>query len=72
MPALQYLDVVDKGGMADRAGLKPGDFILQVSSGTVFGKKLLLSFFLLAQGCACHERDGQVVNPYHLSLSLNE
>ena len=30
MPALQYLDVVDKGGMADRAGLRPGDFILQV------------------------------------------
>ena len=30
-PALQYLDRVDKGSMADRAGLKPGDFLLEVS-----------------------------------------
>ena len=29
-PALQYLDRVDKGSMADRAGLKPGDFLLEV------------------------------------------
>jgi SH3/ankyrin repeat-containing protein len=29
-PALQYLDKVDKGGVADKAGLKPGDFILEV------------------------------------------
>lgn len=34
-PALQYLDDVDPGGVADMAGLKPGDFLLEVS----FGKK---------------------------------
>jgi SH3/ankyrin repeat-containing protein len=30
-PALQYLDDVDKGGVADVAGLKKGDFLLAVS-----------------------------------------
>ena len=29
-PALQYLDSIDPGSAADRAGLKPGDFILEV------------------------------------------
>lgn len=29
-PALQYLDSVDPGSRADRAGLKTGDFILEV------------------------------------------
>ena len=29
-PALQYLDRVDKNSPADRAGLKPGDFLLEV------------------------------------------
>ncbi|XP_022251595.1 SH3 and multiple ankyrin repeat domains protein 3-like, partial [Limulus polyphemus] len=31
-PSLQYLDDVDKGGMADLAGLKKGDFLLEVSN----------------------------------------
>ena len=31
-PALQYLDNVDPGSRADRAGLKPGDFILEVNN----------------------------------------
>jgi hypothetical protein len=31
-PALQYLDDVDPGGVADMAGLKPGDFLISVSA----------------------------------------
>lgn len=31
-PALQYLDDVDPGGVADMAGLNPGDFLLAVST----------------------------------------
>lgn len=30
-PGLQYLDDVDKGGVADMAGLKKGDFLVAVS-----------------------------------------
>lgn len=30
VPALQYLDSVEAGSVADRAGLQPGDFILAV------------------------------------------
>lgn len=30
-PGLQYLDDVDPGGVADLSGLKPGDFLLEVS-----------------------------------------
>lgn len=29
-PALQYLDDVDEGGVADMAGLKKGDYLLAV------------------------------------------
>jgi SH3/ankyrin repeat-containing protein len=29
-PALQYLDDVDEGGVADLAGLRRGDFLIQV------------------------------------------
>ena len=32
VPALQYLDSVEAGSVADRAGLQPGDFILAVIS----------------------------------------
>ncbi len=31
MPALQYLESVDKDSNADKAGLKPLDFILEVA-----------------------------------------
>lgn len=31
-PGLQYLDDVDPGGVADMAGLCPGDFLLAVSA----------------------------------------
>lgn len=31
-PGLQYLDDVDPGGVADLSGLKPGDFLLAVST----------------------------------------
>ena len=34
MPALQFLDRVDKGSMADKAGLKTGDFVLEVKNKT--------------------------------------
>ncbi|KAH9525332.1 hypothetical protein Btru_001069 [Bulinus truncatus] len=34
-PALQYLDSVDVGSQADRAGLKKGDFILEINSENV-------------------------------------
>ena len=30
-PALQYLDDVDEGGVADLAGLRKGDFLIQVN-----------------------------------------
>lgn len=30
-PALQYLDDVDPGGVADMAGLKKGDFLLEIN-----------------------------------------
>ncbi|XP_072941742.1 SH3 and multiple ankyrin repeat domains protein 3 isoform X1 [Epargyreus clarus] len=30
-PALQYLDDVDKGGVADRAGLRKGDFLIAIN-----------------------------------------
>lgn len=30
-PGLQYLDDVDPGGVADQAGLCPGDFLIAVS-----------------------------------------
>jgi SH3/ankyrin repeat-containing protein len=30
-PALQYLDDVEKGGVAEKAGLLPRDFVLAVS-----------------------------------------
>lgn len=32
VPALQYLDSVEAGSVADRAGLQPGDFILAVTA----------------------------------------
>lgn len=32
-PALQYLDDVDEGGVADMAGLKKGDYLVAVCSG---------------------------------------
>ncbi|CAG2241111.1 SHANK [Mytilus edulis] len=34
-PALQYLDSVDPSSRADRAGLKPGDFILEINGENV-------------------------------------
>ncbi|XP_074657452.1 uncharacterized protein LOC141910635 isoform X2 [Tubulanus polymorphus] len=35
LPALQYLDRVDKNGNADKAGLKQGDFILEINGENV-------------------------------------
>ncbi|XP_063723088.1 SH3 and multiple ankyrin repeat domains protein 2-like isoform X3 [Symsagittifera roscoffensis] len=36
-PALQYFDSVDKGGAAEKAGLRPGDFILEFNGEDVRG-----------------------------------
>ncbi len=30
-PGLQYMDDVDQGGVAEQAGVKKGDFLLEVS-----------------------------------------
>lgn len=35
-PGLQYLDDVDPGGVADMAGLSPGDFLLAVRTQLLF------------------------------------
>lgn len=37
-PGLQYLDDVDPGGVADMAGLSPGDFLLAVCSEVLFSR----------------------------------
>lgn len=37
-PGLQYLDDVDPGGVADMAGLSPGDFLLAVCSKVFFNR----------------------------------
>ena len=34
-PALQYIGDVDKGGVAEKAGLHPGDFVLEINSENV-------------------------------------
>ena len=45
-PAMQYLDTVDKGSVADKAGLKGGDFILEVCTFFLFFFfPILLIFF---------------------------
>ncbi len=43
-PGLQYMDDVDEGGVADAAGVKKGDFLLEVS-GCWWTFCLSLSFF---------------------------
>lgn len=35
-PALQYLESVDEGGVAWRAGLRMGDFLIEVKTRCVF------------------------------------
>lgn len=34
-PALQYLESVDEGGVAWRAGLRMGDFLIEVNAGYI-------------------------------------
>lgn len=36
-PALQYLESVDEGGVAWRAGLRMGDFLIEVRTRCTFG-----------------------------------
>jgi hypothetical protein len=45
VPALQYLDSVEAGSVADRAGLQPGDFILAVSFFLLFVPSIFGSQF---------------------------
>uniref|UniRef100_A0A182KB42 PDZ domain-containing protein n=1 Tax=Anopheles christyi TaxID=43041 RepID=A0A182KB42_9DIPT len=63
-PALQYLDDVDPGGVADMSGLKPGDFLLAINSEDVT--------------CASHEHvvdlirnSGSLVSMTVVTLSQN-
>uniref|UniRef100_A0A182NDJ1 SH3 and multiple ankyrin repeat domains protein n=1 Tax=Anopheles dirus TaxID=7168 RepID=A0A182NDJ1_9DIPT len=63
-PALQYLDDVDPGGVADMAGLKPGDFLLAINNEDVT--------------CASHEhvvglirKSGSLVSMTVVTLSQN-
>uniref|UniRef100_A0A182J687 SH3 and multiple ankyrin repeat domains protein n=1 Tax=Anopheles atroparvus TaxID=41427 RepID=A0A182J687_ANOAO len=63
-PALQYLDDVDPGGVADMAGLKPGDFLLAINNEDV--------------ACASHEHvvdlirnSGTLVSMTVVTLSQN-
>lgn len=42
-PGLQYLDDVDPGGVADMAGLSPGDFLLAVSIASPYKRKRSIS-----------------------------
>lgn len=51
-PALQYLDDVDKGGVADMAGLKKGDYLLKVyriSFHKIFNDMFWKRFFFVFQ-----------------------
>lgn len=43
VPALQYLDSVEAGSVADRAGLRPGDFILAVNNNN--NHRLFIHYF---------------------------
>lgn len=43
-PALQYLESVDEGGVAWRAGLRMGDFLIEVKTKCVF--VLIVTFSL--------------------------
>ena len=45
-PALQYLDDVDQGGVADLAGLRKGDYLIQVSDRPRRKKSNLIYTFL--------------------------
>lgn len=60
-PGLQYLDDVDPGGVADLAGLQPGDFLLAVSIYCLvsIGRKRPITTFnpifrLMAKMCDVH------------------
>ena len=73
-PALQYFDSVDKGGSAEKAGLRPGDFILEVGSQLTTN---LISFYTHSESIhmsksrrtLTHEKEPLRIVPfYHLIL----
>lgn len=46
-PALQYLESVDEGGVAWRAGLRMGDFLIEVKSIPDLEQLMFSSFYIL-------------------------
>ena len=49
-PALQYIGDVDKGGVAERAGLKAGDFVLEINNENVISATHGYSVSLISKG----------------------
>ena len=52
-PALQYLDRVDHDSVADRAGLKAGDFVLEVSLSVCLSVCVCVCVVRVALGQKC-------------------
>ena len=50
-PGLQYMDDVDPGGVADMAGLRKGDFLLEVIC-SFFDLEPLLNIFYISDQCS--------------------
>ena len=53
-PGLQYMDDVDPGGVADMAGLRKGDFLLEVIC-SFFDLEPLLNLIWLLRFAFCHD-----------------
>ena len=49
-PALQYIGEVDKGGVAEKAGLKPGDFVLEINNENIVNGTHSYAVSIIANG----------------------